>query len=74
MKRIVTPLAASMLALGLVACSKQGPDSSAASGAASDAQAASAASAPASGAVTVGLSISTLNNPFFVSQIGRAHV
>lgn len=67
MKRIVTPLAASLLALGLVACSKQGPDSSAASGAASDAQAASAASAPASGAVTVGLSISTLNNPFFVS-------
>ncbi len=61
MQRLISPLVASILVLGIAACSKQGPDTSAAS-----------AAAPASGAstgsaVTVGLSISTLNNPFFVS-------
>ncbi|KAF1021703.1 MAG: Ribose import binding protein RbsB [Paracidovorax wautersii] len=59
MKRFVPTLLASVLAIGLVACSKQGPESTpAASG-----------SAPAadSGGATVGLSISTLNNPFFVT-------
>jgi ribose transport system substrate-binding protein len=55
-------LCASTLIAGLAACSKEGPDSTA------SASAGSAASAPAAnGAITVGLSISTLNNPFFVS-------
>lgn len=59
--KLFAALAAASLAFGLAACSKEGPSSS------SDA-AASGASAPAAGgAVVVGLSISTLNNPFFVS-------
>ncbi|QCP47959.1 ribose ABC transporter substrate-binding protein RbsB [Trinickia violacea] len=61
MKRIISPLVASLLVLGIVACSKQGPDSTAAS--AGD----QASGSAANGAMTVGLSISTLNNPFFVS-------
>ena len=61
MKKIISPLFAALLVVGIAACSKQGPDTTAAAGA-------SDASAPAAGgAVTVGLSISTLNNPFFVS-------
>jgi ribose transport system substrate-binding protein len=61
MKKIISPLFAALLVVGIAACSKQGPDTTAAA-------AASDASAPAAGgAVTVGLSISTLNNPFFVS-------
>jgi ribose transport system substrate-binding protein len=61
MKKMISPLVAALLVVGLAACSKQGPDST-------PAAAASDASAPAAnGAVTVGLSISTLNNPFFVS-------
>jgi ribose transport system substrate-binding protein len=59
--KLFAALVAGSLVLGLAACSKEGPGSSSAS-------AASDASAPAAGgAVTVGLSISTLNNPFFVS-------
>lgn len=61
MKKIISPLAAALLVIGIAACSKQGPDTTAAAGA-------SDASAPAAGGpITVGLSISTLNNPFFVS-------
>jgi ribose transport system substrate-binding protein len=61
MKKMISPLCAALLVVGIAACSKQGPDTGAAA-------AASDASAPvANGAVTVGLSISTLNNPFFVS-------
>src|ERR1700722_1551519 len=61
MKKIISPLFAALLVVGIAACSKQGPDTTAAAGA-------SDASAPAAGgAVTVGLSISTLNTPFFVS-------
>ena len=58
MNRIITPLLASLLAFGIAACSKQGPDSAPA-----------AASEPAAVAstATVGLAVSTLNNPFFVS-------
>lgn len=59
MQRILSPLLAILLVICIAACSKQGPDTAA------------AATGPASGsagsAVTVGLSISTLNNPFFVS-------
>ncbi|OWY39036.1 D-ribose ABC transporter substrate-binding protein RbsB [Xenophilus sp. AP218F] len=56
MKRILTPLIASVLAFGIAACSKQGPGSS------------GEASAPAAdGKITVGLAVSTLNNPFFVA-------
>ncbi|GAA5785082.1 D-ribose ABC transporter substrate-binding protein [Chitiniphilus shinanonensis] len=59
MKRLIPSLLAGLLAIGLVACSKQGPDTQ---------QAAGGASAPAAATGnTVGLSISTLNNPFFVS-------
>ena len=54
MKRFASAVLASALALGLVACSKQGPESGTASSA-------------ADGTPTVGLSISTLNNPFFVA-------
>ncbi|PMS34923.1 ribose-binding protein [Trinickia symbiotica] len=60
MQRIISPLVASLLVLGIAACSKQGPDTTAAS-------AAAPASGAAASAVTVGLSVSTLNNPFFVS-------
>ncbi|MGC0150909.1 ribose ABC transporter substrate-binding protein RbsB [Chromobacterium vaccinii] len=56
MKRILTPLMVGVLALGVAACSKQGPGSAA--GDASD--------AAADGKITVGLAVSTLNNPFFV--------
>ncbi|MDE1180468.1 ribose ABC transporter substrate-binding protein RbsB [Paraburkholderia sp.] len=59
MKKIVTPLIGALLIAGLVGCSKQGPDTAASSAPASD--------AAAGGAVKIGLSISTLNNPFFVS-------
>ena len=56
MKRILTPLIASVLAFGIAACSKQGPGGS------------GEASAPAAdGKITVGLAVSTLNNPFFVA-------
>lgn len=61
--KLAAALFAGSLLIGLAACSKQGPDTTAATGA-SDAS----ASAPAAGGtITVGLSISTLNNPFFVS-------
>ncbi|KPC49667.1 ribose ABC transporter substrate-binding protein RbsB [Amantichitinum ursilacus] len=63
MKRIISPLLAGLLSVGLIACSKQGPDSAPAE---ASAPASAAAAAPA-GAATVGLAISTLNNPFFVS-------
>jgi ribose transport system substrate-binding protein len=56
MKRILSPLLVGLLATGLIACSKQGPDSQAASEPA-------AAGAP----LTIGLAISTQNNPFFVA-------
>lgn len=59
MKRTISTLFACLLAVGLLACSKQGPDTAAAP----EASAAPAAVAEA----TVGLSISTLNNPFFVA-------
>ena len=55
MKRFLSPLLIGLLAIGLVACSKEAPDTKAAK-----------APAAASGA-TVGLAISTLNNPFFVT-------
>ena len=55
MNRFVPTLLASILAVGLVACSKQGPETAAAPAAGNNA------------AVSVGLSISTLNNPFFVA-------
>ncbi|MBA4710005.1 ribose ABC transporter substrate-binding protein RbsB [Aquitalea aquatica] len=60
MNRILHPLLASLLVFGIAACSKQGPDSAAPA-------AASAPAAAADGQVTVGLAVSTLNNPFFVS-------
>jgi ribose transport system substrate-binding protein len=60
MNRILHPLLASMLVFGIAACSKQGPDSAAPA-------AASAPAAAADGQLTVGLAVSTLNNPFFVS-------
>ncbi|WP_159879862.1 MULTISPECIES: ribose ABC transporter substrate-binding protein RbsB [Aquitalea] len=60
MNRILHPLLASMLVFGIAACSKQGPDSAAPA-------AASAPAAAADGKLTVGLAVSTLNNPFFVS-------
>ncbi|MDR3426666.1 MULTISPECIES: ribose ABC transporter substrate-binding protein RbsB [Silvimonas] len=62
MKRIISPLLLSLLAVGIVACSKQGPDS-----ASTAASAPASAAATASGNTSVGLSISTLNNPFFVA-------
>lgn len=55
MKRFLSPLLIGLVAIGLVACSKEAPDTKAAK-----------APAAASGA-TVGLAISTLNNPFFVT-------
>jgi ribose transport system substrate-binding protein len=58
MNRIITPLLASLLAFGIAACSKQGPDSAAA---------AASEPAAATSTATVGLAVSTLNNPFFVS-------
>ncbi|WP_109482232.1 D-ribose ABC transporter substrate-binding protein [Paraburkholderia sp. C35] len=62
LSKVFTALCASALIAGLAACSKEGPSSTSADAGAS------AASAPAAnGAITVGLSISTLNNPFFVS-------
>jgi ribose transport system substrate-binding protein len=60
MNRILHPLLASMLVFGIAACSKQGPDSATPA-------AASAPAAAADGQLTVGLAVSTLNNPFFVS-------
>lgn len=60
MKRIVATLIAGLLTVGLVACSKQD------SGTPAPGKAASAPPAQAAGA-TIGLSISTLNNPFFVT-------
>jgi ribose transport system substrate-binding protein len=56
MNRILHPLLASMLVFGIAACSKQGPDSAAPA-------AASAPAAAADGQLTVGLAVSTLNNP-----------
>lgn len=61
MNRILHPLLASLLVFGIAACSKQGPDSAA------PAAASAPAAAAADGQVTVGLAVSTLNNPFFVS-------
>ncbi|PXX41766.1 MULTISPECIES: ribose ABC transporter substrate-binding protein RbsB [Aquitalea] len=61
MNRIVHPLLASLLVIGMAACSKQGPDSAA------PAAASAPAAAAADGQLTVGLAVSTLNNPFFVS-------
>ncbi|MGL6040913.1 MAG: substrate-binding domain-containing protein, partial [Deefgea sp.] len=58
MKRILSPLLVGLLATGLIACSKQGPDTQAASE-----PAAAAAGAP----LSIGLAISTQNNPFFVA-------
>lgn len=60
MNRMLHPLLAGLLLCGIAACSKQGPDSAAPA-------AASAPVAAADGQLTVGLAISTLNNPFFVS-------
>ncbi|POA99958.1 ribose ABC transporter substrate-binding protein RbsB [Chromobacterium sinusclupearum] len=57
MNRILTPLLAGALAFGIAACSKQGPGA---------APAAEASAAAADGKITVGLAVSTLNNPFFV--------
>ncbi|WP_440027741.1 ribose ABC transporter substrate-binding protein RbsB [Chromobacterium amazonense] len=57
MKRILTPLVAGILALGIAACSKQGPGG---------APAGDASAAAADGKIAVGLAVSTLNNPFFV--------
>ena len=57
MMRSISILAASLISL--IACSNQGPDT------APGATANSSAALP--GAVTVGLSISTMNNPFFVA-------
>ncbi|WP_255989547.1 ribose ABC transporter substrate-binding protein RbsB [Chitinolyticbacter albus] len=59
MKRTITTLFAGLLAVGLIACSKQGPDTASPE----------AASAPAGAKAeaTVGLAVSTLNNPFFVA-------
>nr|WP_314900908.1 ribose ABC transporter substrate-binding protein RbsB [uncultured Deefgea sp.] len=56
MKRILSPLLVGLLVTGLIACSKQGPDTQAASEPAS-------AGAP----LSIGLAISTQNNPFFVA-------
>ncbi|WP_348944965.1 ribose ABC transporter substrate-binding protein RbsB [Chitinibacter sp. FCG-7] len=56
MKRILSPLLIGLLATGLIACSKQGPDTQVA-----------AEPAPASAQLSVGLAISTQNNPFFVA-------
>jgi ribose transport system substrate-binding protein len=52
MSSLLAGFSLSLLAMGLVACSKQGPDM----------RSESASTQP-----TIGLSISTLNNPFFVS-------
>jgi ribose transport system substrate-binding protein len=57
MMRSISTLAVSLMVL--IACSNQGPDT------AGGGTGASTAAAP--GAVTVGLSISTMNNPFFVA-------
>ncbi|RMC91241.1 ribose ABC transporter substrate-binding protein RbsB [Aquitalea palustris] len=61
MNRILHPLLASLLVFGTAACSKQGPDGAA------PAAASAPAAAAADGQLTVGLAVSTLNNPFFVS-------
>lgn len=58
MKRFASTVLAGVLALGLIACSRQGPESAPAS---------SGAPAADGAAASVGLSISTLNNPFFVA-------
>jgi ribose transport system substrate-binding protein len=60
MKRTISTLFAGLLAASPIACSKTGPDKPAPSGEAS-------APSPQAGGATVGLSISTLNNPFFVT-------
>ncbi|WP_410499890.1 D-ribose ABC transporter substrate-binding protein [Chitinibacter sp. S2-10] len=57
MKRILSPLLIGLLATGLIACSKQGPET----------QTASEPAAAASATLSVGLAISTQNNPFFVA-------
>lgn len=51
MRGLLVGLSSSLLAMGLIACSKQGPDTQ----------------RKTSTQVSIGLSISTLNNPFFVS-------
>lgn len=56
MKRVLTPLLLGLFATALVACSKQGPETQAAS-----------EPAAASSQLSVGLAISTQNNPFFVA-------
>lgn len=60
MKGTISILFAGLLAAAPIACSKKGPDNPAPSGETS-------APAPQTGGATVGLSISTLNNPFFVT-------
>jgi ribose transport system substrate-binding protein len=57
MMRATAALLASLIVL--TACSKQGPDTGAAG--------AAATSAAATGGVTIGLSVSTMDNPFFVA-------
>jgi ribose transport system substrate-binding protein len=64
MMRSISTLVASLIAL--IACSNQGPDTGPGGTA--------AATAAAPGAVTVGLSISTMNNPFFVALRDGAQV
>jgi len=59
MQRRIRIWLSALLFLGTIACSKQGPDTGTAGGTGS-------ASRPATG-VAVGLSISTLDNPFFVA-------
>ena len=58
MQRLIKPLVFSVIAASLIACTKQGP---------ADAAAGASAPAAASGQPVVGLAVSTLNNPFFVS-------
>ncbi|QOZ84581.1 MULTISPECIES: ribose ABC transporter substrate-binding protein RbsB [Chromobacterium] len=59
MQRLIKPLVFSVIAASLIACTKQGPADGASAGA--------SAPAAASGQPVVGLAVSTLNNPFFVS-------
>lgn len=59
MQRLIKPLVFSVIAASLIACTKQGPADGASSGA--------SAPAAAAGQLVVGLAVSTLNNPFFVS-------
>jgi ribose transport system substrate-binding protein len=64
MMRSASPWICSLVVLGLIACSKQGPDTGG--------QSNPGAPGSAPHASTIGLSISTLDNPFFVSMRGGA--